>query len=124
MLREANETKQMDEGSQPAEQGGGSHHSEDGGPLSTGSMVQWMREQPPLTEEQLQNVFITSNDFSVSVSMYIKCKLCGCHAATLYCHPVRIGCPVHNCRAGRTWPFKISSRLLGGPRVSAALCKA
>ena len=61
----------MDEGSQPAEQGGGSHHSEDGGPLSAGFMVRWMREQPPLTEEQLQNVFITSTDFSVSVSMYV-----------------------------------------------------
>ena len=71
MLREANATEQMDEGSQPAEQGGGKHYSEDGGPLGAGSMMQWMREQPPLTEEQLQKVFITSNDFSVSVSVYI-----------------------------------------------------
>ena len=66
-----NATEQMDEGSQPAEQGGGRHHSEDGGPLSAGSIVQWVREQPPLTEEQLQKVFITSNDFSVSVSVYV-----------------------------------------------------
>lgn len=65
-----NEMEQMDEGSQPAEQGGGSHHSEVGGredPPSAVSTVQWMRDQPSLTEVQLQKVFITSNDFSVSV---------------------------------------------------------
>lgn len=65
-----NEIEQMDEGSQPAEQGGGSHRSEAGGgedPPSAVSTVQWMRDRPSLTEEQLQKVFITSNDFSVSV---------------------------------------------------------
>jgi len=32
-------------------------------------MVQGMKEQPPLTEEQLQKVFITSKDFSVALSV-------------------------------------------------------
>ena len=90
-----NETEQMNEGSQPAEQGGGSHHSEDGGGEDAGSMVQKMREQPQLTEEQLQKVFITFNDFSVSVwQCTCEVLLCSYHTATMYCHPIRIGCVI------------------------------